>query len=159
MVRKFTLKKSEFIKKSGKRKYNKSKSSRKTQKKIHKVKSIKKGGKPPCQGMLEVKPEQIIEKLVCCMNNGRRGLYGRVVQRLINSERGITKGGNNYGLTATDVIKHTYDEYKNKNLDMDVQLKIRGAFVTFQEEAIKTYNLEHVLGENKYNSELLPRDW
>lgn len=170
MVRKFTLKKRELRKnnKYGKKKSNKSKrnNTNKTQKrKIQKL--VKKGGKPvgesnegpPCQGWLEVEPKEIIEKLECCKDNGREGLYGRVVQRLINSEKGSRRYANEYGLTATKVIRYTYEQYKNNKLDMDTQLKIRDAFITFQEFSIKTYNLEHVLGENKYNVELMSKDW
>lgn len=101
-------------------------------------------GGSKCAHMREDSNYTIMGKLVCAYSNGEKELYMQVVMNIIN------KG-------PTRFIRYVYDNYTT--FKPYTRQALGQAFVTFQEDAIKTYNLEHILPGYADDSMLMPRDW
>ena len=127
------------------KKYNKSKKQRKqrkTRKNRRQPKRKKQKGGSKCSHMRENSNYKIFGKLVCAYKNKENDLYFEIVFRLLRND-------------PTDFIRYVYTNYltfKPAN-----RLALSQAFITFQEEAHKTYNLEHILRGK--NTILLKKDW
>lgn len=102
------------------------------------------GGGSRCAHMSEDSNYRIMGKLVCAWLNGEIELYRSVVLNTISND-------------PTNFIRYVYDNYKTFK---PINKKALGqAFITFQEEAIKTYNLEHILSGLVGDEDLMPKDW
>lgn len=97
-----------------------------------------------CAHMSEDSNYRIMGKLVCAWLNGENDLYMSVVLNTI---------ANN----PTSFIRYVYANYKT--FKPRSQKALGQAFITFQEEAIKTYNLEHILNGLVGDDQLMPKDW
>ena len=102
------------------------------------------GGGSKCANMREDTNYRLMGKLVCAWVNGEKDLYMNIVLRIIARD-------------PSSFIRYVYENYTTFK---PINRKALGqAFITFQEDAIKTYNLEHILHGTAGDEMLMPRDW
>lgn len=102
-----------------------------------------KGGSK-CAHMQEDSNYRLMGKLVCAWVNGEKELYMNIVLRIISKD-------------PSSFIRYVYENYTT--FKPSNRKALGQAFITFQEDAIKTYNLEHILHGNAGDEMLMPRDW
>lgn len=126
-----------------KRNYIKSKQINKRKKTLRRRRHKQRGGSK-CARMSEETNYNSMGKLVCAYANKEKDLYRQVVLNLINKN-------------PSDFIKYVYSNYTT--FSPHTRQALGQAFVTFQEDAIKTYNLEHILPGTVDDNELMAKDW